>query len=91
MPMGGMELLIVLAIILLFFGASRIPQLGRSVGQGLREFRKGTSEDSDNELREPKERREVPRREEEDPPREVRAQTEHKDAREEQRATEPKP
>ena len=32
MPMGGMELLIILAIILLFFGATRIPQLGRSLG-----------------------------------------------------------
>ena len=39
-----MELLILLAIILLFFGAKRIPQLGRSLGSGLREFRKVTAE-----------------------------------------------
>ena len=47
MPLGGGELLIVLAIILLFFGASRDPRLGRSLGQGMREFRKGFSEEHD--------------------------------------------
>ena len=40
---GGTELLIVLFIILLLFGAKRIPQLARSVGSGTREFRKGIS------------------------------------------------
>ncbi len=39
-----MELLILLAIILLFFGAKRVPQVGRSLGSGLREFRKSVSE-----------------------------------------------
>lgn len=47
MPMGGTELLIVLAIILLFFGASRVPRLGRALGQSMREFRQGISEDPD--------------------------------------------
>jgi sec-independent protein translocase protein TatA len=42
--MGGAELLIVLAIILLFFGAKRVPELGRSLGKGIREFRQGTTE-----------------------------------------------
>jgi sec-independent protein translocase protein TatA len=41
--MGGMEILIVLAIILLFFGAKRVPELGRSLGRGIREFRQGTA------------------------------------------------
>ena len=41
---GGMEILIVLAIILLFFGAKRVPELGRSLGRGIREFRQGTAE-----------------------------------------------
>ena len=40
---GGTELLIVLFIILLLFGAKRIPQLARSIGSGTREFRKGIS------------------------------------------------
>ena len=46
--MGGMELLIILAIILLFFGAKRVPELGRSLGNGIREFRKGTADSEDN-------------------------------------------
>ncbi len=45
MPFGGTELLIILAIILLFFGAKRIPQLARSLGESTRELRKGFSED----------------------------------------------
>ena len=36
---GGLEVLILVTIILLFFGASRIPQLGRSLGSSIREFR----------------------------------------------------
>ncbi len=42
--LGGMELLIILAIILLFFGAKRVPQLARSLGRGKREFHKGIEE-----------------------------------------------
>ena len=44
MPMGGMELLILLAIILMFFGAKRIPELARSFGKGTRELRKELEE-----------------------------------------------
>jgi len=40
---GGVELLILLCIILFFFGAKRIPSLARSLGSGVKEFRKGTS------------------------------------------------
>jgi sec-independent protein translocase protein TatA len=42
-----MELIILLAIILLFFGAKRIPELARSLGKGAREFRRGAAEDAD--------------------------------------------
>ncbi len=45
MPLGGTELLIILALSLFFFGAKRIPELARSLGKGTREFRKGVSED----------------------------------------------
>ena len=40
---GPMELIILLTIILLLFGAKRIPELARGLGTGIREFRKGTS------------------------------------------------
>jgi sec-independent protein translocase protein TatA len=43
---GGMELFIVLVIILLFFGASRVPELARSLGRGKQEFHKGVEETS---------------------------------------------
>jgi len=39
-----MELFIVLVVILLFFGASRVPELARSLGKGKREFQKGVEE-----------------------------------------------
>jgi sec-independent protein translocase protein TatA len=38
-----MEGLIILVLILLFFGARRVPQLGRSLASGIREFRKETA------------------------------------------------
>jgi sec-independent protein translocase protein TatA len=41
---GGMELIIALVIILLLFGAKRIPELARGLGSGVREFRAGTRE-----------------------------------------------
>jgi sec-independent protein translocase protein TatA len=41
---GPMELLIILAVVLLFVGAKRIPELARSLGRGIREFRKGLKE-----------------------------------------------
>ena len=47
MPMGGLELVIVLVIILLFFGAKRVPQLAKSLGIGARELKKAASEDAD--------------------------------------------
>ena len=39
------QILIVVAIIMLLFGANRIPQLGKSLGEAIRGFKKGISED----------------------------------------------
>lgn len=41
---GPMELIIVLVVILLLFGAKRIPELARGLGSGVREFKQGTKE-----------------------------------------------
>jgi len=41
---GGFELVLVVGIILLLFGAAKIPQLARSVGQAQGEFEKARSE-----------------------------------------------
>src|SRR5215203_2877649 len=55
--MGGIELIILLGIILLLFGAKRIPDLARSLGRGTREFRKGISETTEDEAHEEEERK----------------------------------
>jgi sec-independent protein translocase protein TatA len=43
MPFGlkGPEILIILILVLLLFGARRLPDMARSLGQSVREFRKG--------------------------------------------------
>ena len=40
---GPTELIIILAIVLLLFGAKKIPELARGLGTGIREFKKGTA------------------------------------------------
>lgn len=41
---GGPEVLIVLVVVLLLFGAAKLPQLARSLGASAKEFRKGVDE-----------------------------------------------
>lgn len=43
---GLPELIIILVIVLLIFGASRLPELGSGLGRMIREFRKASEEDS---------------------------------------------
>jgi sec-independent protein translocase protein TatA len=45
--LGVPELLIILAIVLLIFGYSRLPQLGKGLGQSIRNFRSGLRGGSD--------------------------------------------
>lgn len=44
---GTPQLLLILAIVLLLFGGKKLPQLSRSVGESMRELRKGLSESGD--------------------------------------------
>ncbi len=44
MNIGWQEILLILLIALLLFGAKKIPDLARSLGKGIREFKKGLSE-----------------------------------------------
>ena len=47
---GPLELIIVLVLILVIFGPKRLPQAGRALGQGLREFKDSvTGKDRDDE------------------------------------------
>ena len=49
MKVGTGELLVVLAVIILLFGARRLPDLARSLGASAREFRKGVSDGEDDD------------------------------------------
>ena len=42
--MGHWEILMLLLVVLLLFGAKRIPEMAQGVGRGIREFRKGLRE-----------------------------------------------
>ncbi len=39
--LGPMELVLILAIVVVIFGASRLPQLGKGLGEGISNFRDG--------------------------------------------------
>jgi sec-independent protein translocase protein TatA len=43
--LGIGELIVILVVVLLIFGANRIPQLGDAIGRGVRNFRKAQRED----------------------------------------------
>ncbi len=45
--LGGGQILLILALILIFFGARRIPELAKGLGQGIKEFKKATREVTD--------------------------------------------
>ena len=44
--LGYQELLIILVIVLILFGGSKLPELARSLGSSVKEFKKGVSEAS---------------------------------------------
>ena len=49
---GPMELFIILVIVLVIFGAKRVPEIGASFGKGIREFKRSLS-DVDRSIKEP--------------------------------------
>ena len=49
---GFTELLMILVIVLVLFGARRVPEIGASIGKGIREFKRNIS-DVDRQIREP--------------------------------------
>ena len=42
--LGGTEVLLILAVVLIFFGPKKIPELARGLGRGIREFKDATKE-----------------------------------------------
>ncbi len=45
MGLGMSELLVILLIVVLFFGGKKLPQLGSSIGESIKNFKKGMKED----------------------------------------------
>lgn len=45
--LGGWEIVLILAVVLLLFGAKKLPELARGLGTGIKEFKKATSEVTD--------------------------------------------
>jgi len=54
MRMGMSELLVVFAILVLLFGAKRLPQLADGMGKAIRNFKKGLHTDEDEDVTPPK-------------------------------------
>lgn len=48
-PIGVPELLIIFLILVVIFGASKLPQLGRGLGEGISNFKKGLKENEKKE------------------------------------------
>jgi sec-independent protein translocase protein TatA len=45
---GLPELVIILVIIILIFGANRLPEIGRGIGKGIRNFKDATTKDGES-------------------------------------------
>ena len=45
--LGGGEIILILALILILFGARKLPELAKGLGQGIKEFKKATKEVTD--------------------------------------------
>ena len=56
---GMPELIIGLVVILLLFGAKRVPELARGLGSGVREFKKGTTEGEVEDKKEEEEEEQI--------------------------------
>jgi sec-independent protein translocase protein TatA len=46
--LGIPELVIILVIVILIFGANRLPEIGRGIGKGIRNFKDATKNDKDD-------------------------------------------
>ncbi len=53
---GPLEIAVVLVIVLIIFGPKRLPELGQSMGRGIREFKSSLSGDKDKDSPEEKQR-----------------------------------
>ncbi len=50
LAIGVWQIVVIVLLVLLMFGGRKIPELMRGVGQGMKEFKKATSEDLDDDI-----------------------------------------
>ena len=48
--LGATELLIILAIVMIFFGVGKLPEIGKGLGKGIREFKDAASKPDEIEV-----------------------------------------
>jgi sec-independent protein translocase protein TatA len=49
--LGFPEIILILVIVILIFGTSRIPELGKGLGEGIRNFKKSVKGDDDKDIK----------------------------------------
>lgn len=59
--LGFGEIMLILVVVLLLFGAKRLPEVGSSIGKGIREFKRSLSDTQDAILSDPNDRPAAPR------------------------------
>lgn len=50
---GPMEIFVIVLVVVLLFGAKRLPEIGRALGEGIREFKKTLKDDHDQDKKNP--------------------------------------
>lgn len=55
--LGYQELLLIMVIVLILFGANRLPELARSLGSSIKEFKKGVTEVKDETTKKDEEKK----------------------------------
>jgi len=60
--LGMWEILVILLVVLLLFGAKRLPEVGSSIGKGIREFKRSISDTQDAIMNTDEQRQNLPPR-----------------------------
>jgi sec-independent protein translocase protein TatA len=48
--LGGWEMVLILAVVLILFGARKLPELAKGLGQGIKEFKKAATDDESRQV-----------------------------------------
>jgi len=59
---GMPELIVILVIVLIIFGANKLPQIGEGLGKGIRNFKKATKEREETEIEHKEDERTGPKK-----------------------------